>query len=142
MSIIGDVLHNILDGIVIAGSFLVSIEVGVVTTIAVLLHEIPQEIGDFGILLHGGFGVKKALAFNFLTALTAFIGAALALLLGKYIQNIVMFLLPFAAGNFIYIAVSDLFPELRKTYALKKAVLQLLVILLGIGLMFAILLVE
>jgi zinc and cadmium transporter len=136
MVLIGDAVHNVLDGIIIAGAYIASIPLGIATTIAVALHEIPQEIGDFGVLVHGGFSKKKALAFNFLTAATAFIGAGIAIWLSGYISGLETFLLPFAAGGFIYIAASDLFPELRKETTLKKSILQLIVFFAGLGIMF------
>ena len=110
MNLFGDFFHNLLDGLSIAISYLINIPVGIATTIAVILHEIPQEIGDFGVLLHGGFSKKKAIIYNFLTATSAIIGAFIGLTLNLYIQNISSFLIPFAAGNFIYIAGSDLIP--------------------------------
>lgn len=136
MILIGDAVHNVFDGVIIAGSYLVSIPLGIATTLAVALHEIPQEIGDFGVLIYGGFGKRKALAFNFLSALTAFLGAAAALWLSGFIAGIEAFILPFTAGGFIYIATADLFPELRKEVSLGKAFLQLLAFFAGLGVMF------
>ncbi|MEK7077019.1 MAG: ZIP family metal transporter [Patescibacteria group bacterium] len=109
----GDAFHNFIDGVIIALSFSVSAEVGIAATVAVFLHEIPQEIGDFGVLLHAGYGKRKVLLYNFLTALTALAGAVAGYLLLEWIGAYVPFLLAFAAGTFIYIAVSDLLPELR-----------------------------
>jgi zinc and cadmium transporter len=114
MNLIGDALHNFLDGIIIAASYIVSVPVGVATTTAVALHEIPQEIGDFGILVHGGFSKGKALMVNFFSALAAVLGAAVALWLTSTIDQIESILLPLAAGGFMYIAGSDLIPELHK----------------------------
>lgn len=142
MNLIGDFVHNFIDGIIIGASYLASVPLGVATTLAVVLHEIPQEIGDFGVLLHGGFSKYEALVFNFLTALSAFFGAVLALSLGSVIENANMFLLPFAAGGFIYIAGSDLIPELHKEVKVSRSVLQLASFLLGIVLMLGLLLVE
>ena len=142
MNLIGDGLHNLIDGMVIAGSYLVSIPLGMSTTIAVVLHEIPQEIGDFGVLVHGGFSRMKALFFNFLSALTAVIGAVAVLIIGTKVQNITMFLLPFTAGGFIYIAGSDLIPELHKECEGLKSFGQLIAVLLGIGVMALMLLME
>lgn len=132
MNLFGDCVHNFIDGMIIAGAYLVSIPVGLTATIAVFLHEIPQEIGDFGILLQGGFKKSKAVFYNFLTALTAILGAILVLIIGPYFENLINFLLPFAAGNFIYIAGSDLIPELNKETSLKKNFTQFLFILFGI----------
>ena len=142
MNLFGDVFHNFLDGLTIAVSYLVSIPVGVATTIAVVLHEIPQEIGDFGVLLHGGFTKNKAMVYNFLTATTAIAGALIGLSLSFYVENVTQFLIPFAAGNFIYIAGSDLIPELHKEVVLKKGFVQLMFFLLGIIVMFGILLIS
>jgi zinc and cadmium transporter len=134
--IIGDAVHNILDGILIATAYLVSIPVGISTTIAVLLHEIPQELGDFAILIHSGMSKGKALLFNFFSALTAFIGVGIVIGLSQSIANIEMILLPLAAGNFLYIAGSDLIPELHKDTRLKGAAIQLTMMIVGIGLMY------
>ena len=131
--IIGDAVHNVLDGILIATAYLVSIPVGISTTIAVLLHEIPQELGDFAVLIHSGMSKGKALLFNFFSALTAFFGVLLVLVLAQSIANIEMILLPLAAGNFLYIAGSDLIPELHKDTRLKGAAIQLSMMIVGIG---------
>ncbi|MBI4171103.1 MAG: ZIP family metal transporter [Candidatus Aenigmarchaeota archaeon] len=142
MNLFGDAVHNFIDGLLIAVSYLVSIPVGIATTIAVIFHEIPQEIGDFGVLIHGGFKVRQALFLNFLTALLAVVGAVAAILIAVYIEGIVIPLVAFAAGNFIYIAGADLIPELHKKFTPRSAVLQLAVFLIGIGVMYALLFVE
>jgi len=142
MNLIGDAAHNIIDGLIIGASYLVSIPVGVATTIAVALHEIPQEISDFGVLLHGGYTKKKALFLNFVTALGAVLGVIIALVLGSSSETLLSFLIPFAAGAFIYIAGSDLIPELHKEVGTKKSIQQFLVFLLGIGIMFALTILE
>ena len=134
--LIGDASHNVLDGILIATSYLVSIPLGISTTIAVLLHEIPQEIGDFVVLLHSGFSKGRALFFNLLSALTALIGAVFVLLLNTHVGNIEQVLLPLAAGNFLYIAGVDLIPELHKETHPRKAFIQLLSMIAGIALMY------
>jgi zinc and cadmium transporter len=139
MNLIGDGFHNFMDGLIIAGSYLVSIPVGIASTLAVAFHEIPQEIGDFGVLLQGGYSKKKALLFNFLISLTAVLGVVLALILGNYFENITSFLIPFAAGGFIYIAGADLIPELHREVKVRKSVLQLLFIILGIAVMYSLL---
>ena len=140
MNLFGDAVHNFLDGITIGVSYLVSIPVGIATTLAVIFHEIPQEIGDFGVLLHGGFSRMKALMVNFLTALTAILGVIIALAIGSRIENITLYLVPFAAGGFIYIAGSDLIPELHKEVALHKSIVQFAFFLLGILVMLVLLL--
>jgi len=142
MNLVGDGFHNLMDGMIIAGSYLVNIPLGISTTFAVLLHEIPQEIGDFGILLHAGYSVRKALFFNFLCALTAVAGAVLTLAVSLKSASVSAFLVPFTIGSFVYIATADLIPELKKETALKKSLLQLLFILLGAGVMGLFLLFE
>jgi len=130
MNLIGDGLHNFTDGIVIAASFLISFPLGATTTIAVILHEIPQEIGDFGVLVHGGFSRSKALLFNFLSGLLAILGAFSVLVFSSKL-SLIPFLIPFTAGGFIYIAGSDLIPELKKEVAIGKSLLQFLGIVIG-----------
>ncbi len=142
MNLVGDFVHNIIDGLIIWASYIVSIPVGIATTLAVMLHEIPQEIGDFGVLIHGWFSKKKALLLNFLTALSAIIGVIIALLLHSYLGDINSFLIPFAAGSFIYIAGSDLIPELHKENKIWQAITQIIIFLLGIGIMMTLLLLE
>ena len=127
---------------VIAGSYLASPALGITTTIAVLLHEIPQEIGDFGVLVHGGFDRLKALMLNFLAQLAALIGAVLVLGLSIRIEVLTQFLLPFTAGGFIYIAGSDLIPELKRETGLKNSLLQLFSLSLGLLLMLLLLGLE
>lgn len=135
MNIFGDVVHNFIDGIILGAGFVASIPVGIATTIAVLLHEIPQEIGDFAVLLHGGFTRKKALLMNFLTALSAIAGFLIAFSLSASIANFNNVLISFAIGSFIYIAGSDLIPELHKEEGLKKGMLQLLLFVAGMVIM-------
>lgn len=134
-----DSVHNFIDGIIIGASYLVSMEVGIATTIAVILHEIPQEISDFGVLIHAGFTRTRALLINFATALFAIIGLMFAFILQDISNNIAPFVAAFAAGNFLYIAGSDLIPELHKTHQLKRSFIQLVTILIGIGIMFLLL---
>lgn len=135
MNLVGDGFHNLTDGAVIAASFLINPTLGIATTLAVIFHEIPQEIGDFGVLIHGGFTRKKALLFNFISALMAVAGAILTLFLGVKFTSLVQFLIPFTAGGFIYIAGSDLIPELHKETSLAKSAVQMLGLILGIGMM-------
>ncbi|TRO47929.1 ZIP family metal transporter [Candidatus Bathyarchaeota archaeon] len=136
MNLIGDSIHNMIDGIVIGGSYLVSTSMGMVTTLAVCMHELPQEIGDFGVLVYAGFTRARALKYNFLTALTAFAGVAVALTLSGYVEDLTAYLVPFAAGNFIYIAGSDLIPELHAEEELGRTLLQLASMLCGVALLF------
>jgi zinc and cadmium transporter len=143
MVLIGDAFHNLIDGIIIAASYLLSIETGIATTLAVAFHEIPHELGNFSILLHGGYSKTKALTLNFLSALAALVGAILTLWLGTIIQNIQTILIPIAAGTFIYIAGSDLVPELHKhSDRLSRSFLQLIAFILGIAIMALFLLLE
>ena len=135
MNLLGDAVHNLLDGVVIAAAYAVDIRVGVATTIAILFHEIPQEMGDFGVLIHGGVSRKRALFFNFVTALTALAGAVVTILLIHFVNQVIVFLIPFSAGTFIYIAGSDLIPQLHKEKAVRNSLLQLLFFSLGIAIM-------
>ena len=136
MVLTADGFHNFIDGVIITSSYMVSIPVGIATTLAVLLHELPQEIGDFGILIHSGLGKLKALFYNFLSALGAFGGVFVAYLLQGSVENFATLSLAFAAGGFIYIAGSDLVPELHKTRNVKHSLVQLGAIILGFFLMF------
>jgi len=142
LTILGDALHNFIDGMAIAASFLVSIPLGIATTIAVILHEVPQEIGQFAILIHGGWSSKKAIKYNFLSALTAIFGAFLVLVLASSLEGIIMPLLAISAASFIYIALSDLIPELNRERDIKKSIIQLVWMLAGIGVMALLLLLE
>lgn len=142
MSLFGEAIHNFIDGLIIAASFVVDIKLGFLTTLAILTHEIPQEIGDFAVLVHGGFKKSKALLYNFLTALTAVLGGIAGFILPKYIPGMTTVLLPFAAGGFLYVAASDLIPELRKEKSLKKSMLNFLVFLMGILLIYFIGMLE
>jgi zinc and cadmium transporter len=142
MSLVGDGVHNGLDGILIGASYLVSIPIGVATTIAVILHEIPQEIGEFGILIHAGFSRAKALLFNFLSALMAVVGVIVSFILSSRIGEYSDWMVAFAAGSFIYIAGSDLVPELQKEGGIKKSLAQLGMMILGIIIMLLLTLVE
>lgn len=135
-SLIGDGLHNFIDGLAIAASFVVDWRLGVTTTVAIILHEIPQEIGDFAILLYGGFSRAKALLFNFLTASLAIFGAIFGYFLSAGGASIGFFL-ALTAGGFIYVSASDLIPELHKERGLKKSIASLICFLLGAGFMWA-----
>jgi zinc and cadmium transporter len=137
-----DGVHNLVDGLAIGAAFMVSTEIGIATTIAIALHEIPQEIGDFGLLIHAGFSRMKALVFNFLSALTAFIGLGLAFWLSSLSDTLAPLIAAFAAGNFIYIALADLVPELHKTTDGNRSLLQFFVILAGLGAMILLLGLE
>lgn len=138
MNLFGDSVHNLIDGLTISGAYLVSATTGLAATLAICLHELPQEIGDFGVLLYAGLDRRRALAYNFITALTAFVGAFMALMLSAYIDDLTAFLVPFAAGNFIYIAGSDLIPELHSEPRLSRTLFQIAVMALGVALLFSI----
>lgn len=134
MNLLGDFFHNFLDGLIIAASFIVDFRLGIVTTLAIAIHEIPQEIGDFGVLLYGGMKKKKAIFLNFLFALTAVLGGLVGYLLSFTSLNL-SFIIPIAAGGFIYIAASDLIPEIRKDNTL-LSIGHIIIFLLGIGIMW------
>jgi len=132
LNLIGDGLHNFIDGMVIAASFLVSFRLGAVTTMAIVLHEIPQELGDFGVLIFGGFTKQKALFYNFLIALTAMLGAVAGYFIIGFAKGFSHFIMPLTAGGFIYIATSDLIPEIHKETDLRRSSLAFFAFLLGI----------
>jgi len=140
--LVSDGLHNFIDGIIIGASYLVSVPFGLATTLAVVLHEIPQEFGNFGVLLHSGFNKKKALLYNFFSALFAFIGVLIPLLLTNVSETLVSIVLPIAAGGFVYIAGSDLIPELHKEVGFRKSFSQFIFIIIGVLLMYSLLLLE
>lgn len=135
MNLVADALHNLIDGMIIGASYLAGLSVGLATTIAVVLHEIPQEMGDFGVLVQAGFSKSKALYLNLLSASLSIVGAVLALVVGAQMQQVPDAILPFTAGGFIYIAGSDLVPELHKERAPVRSLLQLGAIGIGVSLM-------
>jgi len=137
-----DGLHNLIDGVIIGASYLISIEVGIATTLAVVLHEIPQEIGDFAILIHAGFSKAKALFINFSSALLAVVGVLIVFALELEGTQFLPAATAVAAGSFLYIAGSDLVPELQKTIRFRHSFMQFTAILVGIALMWALTLVE
>lgn len=137
-----DGFHNLIDGAIMGASFLINIQIGIATTIAVILHEIPQEIGDFAVLVHSGYTVKKALLYNFLSGLAAMLGLFIVFLFGNIMDNSIMWLVPVAAGGFIYIAIADLIPELHKTKEIKYSLIQISIIIIGVLSMFALTLLE
>jgi len=132
LNLIGDGLHNLLDGVLIASTFSISIPLGITTTLAIMLHEIPQEITDFSLLLYGGFTKIKALIYNFLTALTALLGAIIGYFFLQQVANVEPIILAIAAGNFIYLATADLIPELHHEKDSKKMVIQTIMLLIGV----------
>jgi zinc and cadmium transporter len=142
MNLVGDGAHNFIDGLLIAGSYLVSIPAGIATTLAVALHEIPQEIGDYAVLIHSGYSKGRAIVLNLLTALVSVIGAIVVIFLQASVPNIERYFLPIVAGNFLYIAVADLLPELHKQTRIRDSLLQLISVCAGIGLMFLLTFLE
>lgn len=142
MNLVSDGMHNLVDGIFIGVSYLVSVPVGVATTIAVFLHEIPQEIGDFGVLVHSGYSTFRALFLNLCVALLSVLGAVIAVVVGPAVSGFSEAVLPLTAGTFIYIAASDLVPELHKVSDPRKSLFQLAFMLVGIGLMYGLFLFD
>ncbi len=138
LSLIGDGVHNFLDGMIIAASFLTNVPLGIATTVAIALHEIPQEIGDFALLIYGGFSRTRALLYNFLSALTAVAGGVAGYFFLDRLAGLTLFLLAFAAGGFLYIANADLIPELHKETGIGKSIIQFISMVAGIVLIFAI----
>ncbi len=137
-----DGVHNFIDGIIIAASFMVSLPVGLATTLAVILHEIPQEVGDFAVLLHSGYTKKRALWINFLSALAALLGAVFLFVVGSMAEMAITWFIPIAAGGFIYIAVADLIPELHKTKDPKNSLAQIASVIVGVLAMLALVYLE
>ncbi len=142
MSILGETVHNLIDGIIIAASYMASIPLGISTTIAIVFHEIPHEVGNFAVLLHSGFTKKRALMLNLLSACAGILGTLAVLFASTTTQGIQPYLLPFAAGNLLYIAGSDLIPELHRSTRLSQGVIQLIAMLIGIGSMYLVLFLE
>lgn len=132
LTLLGDGIHNFVDGVVIASGYLVSIPIGISTTIAVVAHEIPHEMSDFLVLLHAGLPKSKALLYNFISALTAVAGASLVLFFSLRVESLGRYLLPFAAGNFLYIAACDLIPELLKKRRLSVSMIQIALLVSGV----------
>ena len=136
--LVSDSVHNFIDGLIIAASFIVSYPIGIVTTLAVALHEIPQELGDFGVLVYAGFGRTRALTFNYISAITAIMGGIVGYFASFLMQASILYLLPFAAGGFIYIAAADLIPEIKHSTDFPRTVIHFFVFLAGLGMMVAI----
>ncbi|MBI4138907.1 ZIP family metal transporter [Candidatus Uhrbacteria bacterium] len=137
LNLIGDGVHNFTDGVIVASSFLVSIPLGIATSIAVALHEIPQELSDFGILVHSGFTTKKALVLNFVTALAAIIGIIAVFVAQTRVAALTTYTIPFAAGGFIYIACTNLLSEMREEKRLGKRLVEMFFFLLGLAFLWA-----
>ncbi|VVB80221.1 Zinc transporter ZupT [uncultured archaeon] len=135
-NLVGGAVHNFFDGISIAAAFLINFNVGIATTFAIVLHEIPHELGDFGVLMYAGFKKEKAIFFNLLTAFFSIIGGIIGFVLLSQISAIIPFVIALTAGGFIYISVSDLIPEIRKEVSMKKSLIHIVMIFLGILLLY------
>ncbi len=135
MNLLGDAIHNFIDGLIVAAAFSVNVKFGIITSFALASHEIPQELGDFGVLTYSGFSKKKALLFNFLSALTAVLGGIVGFIFVGTSDQIVNFLLPIAAGSFLYISASDLIPELKEEKDPKKSFISFVLFIAGLALM-------
>lgn len=135
LNLVGDLIHNMLDGMIIAGAYLVDVPLGIATTLAVIMHEIPQEVGDFGVLLHSGLPMRRVVWLNFLSGLGAVAGALAALVIGERVEAFGALLVPVAAGGFLYIAASDLVPELHRETRPRAVVGQIALVLLGVAVM-------
>jgi zinc and cadmium transporter len=142
VNLIGDAIHNFIDGLIIAASYLSNMGLGIITSFAIGLHEVPQEIGDFGVLLHSGIKKKKALWYNFLTAITIIIGGIVGYFLSGIIGELTIYLLPFAAGGFLYISSSDLVPEIHKENNMTKWLLSFTTFLIGTIIMYSLTFLE
>src|SRR3989344_2923926 len=142
LNFLGDGIHNFIDGLIIVGSYFIDIPTGIATTIAVIVHEVPQEIADFGVLLYSGLSKVRAMLLNFLSAAIAIVGALAGYMLGSQSELFLKFILPFAVGGFVYIAGSNLIPELHKSCDLRDSLWHILAFVLGIGLMVALLLLD
>ncbi|MCK4892169.1 MAG: ZIP family metal transporter [Candidatus Pacebacteria bacterium] len=136
LNLAGDAIHNFVDGALIAASFAVSVPLGITATFAITAHEIPQEIGDFAILIHGGFSRAKALLFNFISALFAVLGVIAAFFFINSIENLIPFILAIAGGGFIYIATADLIPEIHKETNKKNIIIQSMALISGVAVIF------
>lgn len=135
LNLLGDGIHNFVDGLIIAGAYLISVPAGLAATVAVVLHEVPQEIADFGVLLYSGVSKKKALALNYLSAAVAFVGAGIGLYFGGKSESFIEIIVPFAAGGFVYIAGSNLIPELHKECGFKDSSWHIGALIMGILIM-------
>lgn len=134
--LIGDGIHNLVDGVLIAAAFLTDLHLGIITSLAVAAHEIPQELGDFAVLLHSGYSRRRALLFNVLASLTTVIGAVVAYFSLQTAMYAVPYILAIAAASFIYIAVADLIPGLHRRVQPKETIKQIVLILCGVVMIY------
>ena len=137
LNLVGDAIHNFIDGLVIAASYIVSSTVGVAATVAVIFHELPQEMGDYGILIYGGFNRRRALALNFAVAISVVFGGVTALFLIEAVEALSGFMIAVAAGGFIYLGASELIPELHEEKTLGRSIVQFIAFLLGMALIWS-----
>ena len=142
MNLVGDGVHNFIDGVLIAGSFAADPMLGWATTAAIVLHEVPQELGDVGALLCGGYRPRRAVWLNFLCALTVVPGVIFTMLIGTFAEQALVYLLPVAAGGFIYIAASDFLPALHRNEAPRASMAQVAVVTFGVAAMYGVILIE
>lgn len=138
MSLIGDGIHNFIDGLIIVSAFSIDSQIGLATTIAIASHELPQELGDFAVLVHGGLTNSRALFLNLMSSLTAIFGVVIGYFLVNGIESVTQFLLPFAAGGFIYVSMSDLIPELHKEKDVKKSIMYMGMFIIGLVFMWSV----
>ena len=136
MNLIGDAVHNFTDGAIVMAAFLADFNIGIITAFAIALHEIPQEISDFGILVHGGFGRNNALFYNLLSGLVAVVGAISIYMISGFINSSIPFLIAIGAGSFLYLASTDLMPEMHREMGARKVVIQFIFMVIGILLMW------
>lgn len=142
LNLFGDVIHNFIDGLILASAFMVDINLGFVTLFALALHEIPQELSDFGVLIYAGFTKKKAILVNFLAGVSSVLGGLIGYSLASSVESFVPYLLPIAAGGFIYIATSDLVPAIKKESDYKKSIIATIMLMVGVALSFLLSIVE
>lgn len=137
MMMTGDTIHNFIDGIIIAAAFMANTNLGISVTLAIMLHEIPQELGDFGVLMHAGFSLKQAVTYNFLTSLASILGALLAYFFLNSMPLLQPYLIAITAGGFLYIALADLIPQLHEQVDLRHTLMQIALLLGGFFAMFS-----
>ena len=133
VAVVGDTFHNFIDGILIAAAFMVDVKLGIVTALAIIAHEIPQEVGDFLILLHSGYSKKQAFIFNLVSSFATLVGGLMAYFALQAVQSVIPIILGLAASSLLYVAVADLIPGLHKRTELKATISQVLLIALGVG---------
>lgn len=136
MNLIGDCVHNFIDGVIIASAFSLHINLGIISAIAIIFHEIPQELGDFGVLIYSGMKKNLALTYNFISSLSSILGGVLGYMFLSTHENLFSYVLPIAAGGFLYISTSDLLPEIRKEPNLSKSIRAYMLFVVGLVLMY------